>query len=156
MLFRRPKKNRDYFKRISPKCVNDVQKEMRKVNFFKQFVPALQYAALKWLLHKKHIQGTRLARWFYLIQDRDFTIIHRAGKLHAQVDALSRPVLPIRVVDTNEDDHNASVKNIDPYEDYALLYYLEFRKFQPGTGSNQSKRIKRAAEHYKIENDILK
>ncbi len=89
----------------------------------------------------------------YLIQDRDFTIIHRPGRLQAQVDALSRPVLPIRLVNTQNDDQDSIPKVLDPYEDLALLYYLEFRKFKPGTGSNQ---LKRAAEYFKIENDILK
>jgi hypothetical protein len=120
------------------------------------FTVITDHSALKWLLHKKHIQGTRLARWFYLIQDRDFTIIHRPGRLQAQVDALSRPVLPIRLVENQNDDQDSSAKVLDPYEDYALLYYLEFRKFKPGTGTNQSKRVKRAAEYYRIENDILK
>ena len=46
----------------------------------------------------------------YLIQDRDFTIIHRPGRLQAQVDALSRPVLPIRLVNTQNDDQDSSPK----------------------------------------------
>jgi hypothetical protein len=40
-----PKRTEAISKRISPKCVNDVQKEMGIVNFFKQFVPNLAHIA---------------------------------------------------------------------------------------------------------------
>jgi hypothetical protein len=35
----------------------------------------------------------RLGRWAIYLQPYDFTIIHRKGALHTNVDALSRPVL---------------------------------------------------------------
>ena len=34
----------------------------------------------------------RLARWSIYLQAYDFEILHRAGKLHCNADALSRPV----------------------------------------------------------------
>jgi len=47
------------------------------------------HAALKWLLNLKDSTG-RLMRWSILLQDYDFTILHRAGNKHNNADALSR------------------------------------------------------------------
>ena len=47
------------------------------------------HAFLKWLLKLKDHNG-RLMRWALLLQDYTYVIMHRAGKAHANADALSR------------------------------------------------------------------
>ena len=70
----------------------------------------------------KNPTNSRLACWSILLQDFDFDVIHRPGRVHSNVDALSRIRLPgredeeraierlesslnpVRVVNEDEDD----------------------------------------------------
>ena len=47
------------------------------------------HSSLKWLLNFKNVEG-QLARWLTFLSTYDFTIEHRAGRLHSNADALSR------------------------------------------------------------------
>lgn len=47
------------------------------------------HIALKWLLTNKTPKG-RLARWIAYLQQFDFEVEHKAGKLHANADTMSR------------------------------------------------------------------
>ncbi|KAL1131183.1 hypothetical protein AAG570_012419 [Ranatra chinensis] len=47
------------------------------------------HAALKWLNNLKNPMG-QLARWGLKLQEYPFEVVHRAGRLHAAPDALSR------------------------------------------------------------------
>ena len=42
----------------------------------------------------------RLARWSIYLQAYDFEIVHRAGRVHSNVDVLSRPVVDINFIQT--------------------------------------------------------
>jgi hypothetical protein len=55
----------------------------------RRFKILTDHMALKWLLSLKNPTG-RLARWLWKIQEYDFEVIHKPGKLHQNVDALSR------------------------------------------------------------------
>ena len=57
-----------------------------------KFIVITDHSALKWLMTINDPTG-RLARWSLYLQAYDFEIIHRKGKKHTNVDALSRPVL---------------------------------------------------------------
>lgn len=48
------------------------------------------HSSLKWLLQLKEPTG-RLARWILAIQEYQYSITHRPGRLHTNADALSRP-----------------------------------------------------------------
>ena len=50
------------------------------------------HAALYWLMNLRDPQA-RLVRWSLYLQSYSFEIIHRKGRLHSNVDCLSRPVL---------------------------------------------------------------
>ena len=42
----------------------------------------------------------KLARWSIYLQQYNYEIIHRKGRIHSNVDTLSRPVLKVHVMDT--------------------------------------------------------
>ena len=48
-----------------------------------------RYEPLKWLMANNHLTGAH-ARWACILQEHDFTIMHRPGAQSANVDALSR------------------------------------------------------------------
>lgn len=54
-----------------------------------RFLLRTDHASLTWLLNFKEPEG-QLARWLETLQDYNFEIRHRAGRLHANADALSR------------------------------------------------------------------
>ncbi|PIK46200.1 gag-pol fusion protein [Apostichopus japonicus] len=55
-----------------------------------KFTVLTDHIALKWLHKISHATNGRLARWSIALQGYDFTIEHKAGKLHQNADALSR------------------------------------------------------------------
>ena len=95
------------------------------VNFFRTylfgrwFLIVTDHYALKWLLTIKN-PNARLTRWAVLLQMFKFDIVHRKGKLHSNVDALSRPVLSSieeEADDQKFENEDISSKNLDPYQD---------------------------------------
>ena len=120
------------------------------------FTVITDHSALNWLMTKKNLTG-RLARWIFALQDRSFDIIHRAGRLHTNVDAISRPVLTIQNINKIEiqDENDLSCKTLDPYEDSALLHYLRYRKFPNGTSRKKISRIKKLDDHYKFDDNKI-
>ena len=55
----------------------------------RHFEVRTDHASLRWLRNYKDADGL-LARWLARLQEYDFKIIHRAGKLHGNADGLSR------------------------------------------------------------------
>jgi hypothetical protein len=65
---------------------------IKHVHYFlygRHFVVRTDHSALQWLVNFRDVQG-QLARWLENLQQYDFTIVHRAGRSHANADALSR------------------------------------------------------------------
>ena len=118
-----------------------------------KFKEVTDHSALKWLISFKD-PACRLARWSIYLQSYEFEIVHRKGKLHSNVDALSRHfvLLGKEVEETTED---ANEKTLDVFEDEHLLYYIKKRKHMNGASKNQIKRILRQADHYKLDDDIF-
>ena len=76
----------------------------------RNFLVRSDHSSLKWLLNFKNVEG-QLARWLTFLSGYDFSIGHRAGKLHSNADALSRrPCLEndckycTRVENSNQED----------------------------------------------------
>lgn len=55
----------------------------------RRFLVRSDHGALRWLLNFKNPEG-QIARWFEVLATYDFSIEHRAGRLHSNADALSR------------------------------------------------------------------
>ena len=67
-------------------CVN----KFRCYVLGRPFDLVVDHSALKWLLLSKEAPTGKLARWILLLQEFQFTVIHRPGHLHTVADALSR------------------------------------------------------------------
>ena len=54
----------------------------------RKFTVYTDHSSLRWLMNIKDATG-RLARWSLLLQQHDFDIVHRPGKIHGNADSLS-------------------------------------------------------------------
>ncbi len=103
---------------------------------------------LKYLMSIKDVTG-KLARWSIFLSQFDFELLHREGKSHCNTDFCSRPILLSNSL--HDDEH----KSQDPFNNGALMYYLEYKKFKRGTARRQINKVTKLAEIYKLENRIL-
>ena len=76
-------------------------------------------------------------------------------KKGTNVDALSRPVLFIDPIRTDEREEDANIKALDPWEDEALLYYLKNGKFPGGVSKKTIRRLKPKVLLFKLDRDTL-
>jgi len=115
-------------------------KHFRVYLYGSKFVVVTDHSALGWLMSICD-PTARLARWSIYLQAYEFDIVHRKGKIHSNVDALSRPVLlmDVEIPHVIEDD---TEKLLDPWDDSNFLFFLEYRSFPPGCSKKQIKRIK--------------
>ena len=65
-------------------------KHFRCYLYGRKFELVTDHSALKWLMSCSRFGNMKLQRWALLLQEYDFTVIHRAGKANANADALSR------------------------------------------------------------------
>ena len=54
----------------------------------RNFIVRTDHNSLTWLMSFKNIEG-QLARWMEELSQFDMSVVHRAGKLHANADALA-------------------------------------------------------------------
>ena len=121
-----------------------------------RFEVITDHSALNWLMTINDPQG-RLARWAIMLQSYDFKITHKAGKAHTNVDAVSRPVLPVidLIIKEPEEENEHGVKSLDAWEDIGLLHFLKYRRHSNGASSKQVRRIEKLFDHFKLEGDTL-
>jgi hypothetical protein len=63
-------------------------KESPFLGYGRHFLVRSDHGALRWLLNFKNPEG-QIARWFEILAAYDFEIEHRAGRSHANADAMS-------------------------------------------------------------------
>ncbi len=115
------------------------------------FTVVTDHNALVKLMSVRDSTG-KLARWSIYLQQYDFTIIHRQGRKHSNVDTLSRPVLSNQVhpPDSSEPPPLQSyLSDVDQYEDQALLNYLQFGRHLAGQSNKKCKNVLFQSKHYK-------
>ena len=128
-------------------------KHFRIYLYGNKFQVITDHAALNWLMTINDPTG-RLARWSIYLQAYNFEIIHRRGRIHSNVDALSRPVLLIE--NTNETSTEDSEESyLDVFDDEYLLYYLQYGRHKDGCSRKQVKRVTRLKDHYKMIDNKL-
>ena len=84
----KPEKNYDVTKKELLAVVYGL-KNYKQYLLGRKFVIRTDHQALQWLRKTPEPMG-QLARWLTLIEEYDFSIIHRPGKRHGNADALSR------------------------------------------------------------------
>ena len=89
----------------------------------------------------------RLARWAIYLQSFDFEIIYRKGSHHANVDALSRPVVNSIISNESIDEKTS----IDIMDDECLKNFVKTGKHANGASRKQIRRIENLARHYKVD-----
>ena len=55
-----------------------------------KFTIITDHQALKYIFHEKENTGSRVARWAMALQQYDYVVVHRAGRVNENADALSR------------------------------------------------------------------
>jgi hypothetical protein len=129
-----------------------------------RFTLITDHAALLYLMSIKDYTG-RLARWALYLQQFSFDIIYKKGKEHVNADAVSRPPAADQIKSVNEsiavmmlraeDIEDQELKNCDPYDNQALMYFLKTGQFKSGTGRNQIRRIQRLAIHFNMKDNTM-
>jgi hypothetical protein len=168
------KRNELQFGISEKECLSLVSaiKHFRPYLAYTKFFVITDHAALRWLASIRDPTG-RLARWSIYLQAYDFEILHRAGKLHCNADALSRPVLSSISNNTNDNGENintiSTVDNeiinlerndnnfdnddetidSDPYENQHLMHYFKFGRHPSGASKNSIKKTTRLLKKFK-------
>jgi hypothetical protein len=84
----------------------------------------------------------------------EFTIIHRQGRLHANVDAISRPVLMLQETDDTQLS-NDDPSHPDVYDDQPLLYFLKYRRHKSGVSEKTAKRVEKLSNLYQMDKNTI-
>lgn len=105
---------------VSEKECNGLVAGIKAHKYFlygRKFTIVTDHRPLKWLLNLKD-PTSRLARWALLLSEYDFDIIHRPGRKHGNVDALSRI-------------HNVNLENNINNVDSVIKYVDEVKYVNP-------------------------
>ena len=73
-------------------AVHYAMRKFRPYLIGRPFTLVVDHSALSWLFKNglSHLGGSRLVRWVIELQEYQFVVIHKPGKLHTHCDALSR------------------------------------------------------------------
>jgi hypothetical protein len=89
-----------------------------------------------------------------LIQNLIWVLIYKEGRLHSNVDVLSRPLLHTELIYTMElaiKDDFSFEKGLDVFENEPLLHYIKYGRHLQGASSNVVKRVLKNANFYRFD-----
>ena len=89
------------------------------------------------------------------MQIHTFEIVHRKSKNYANVDCLSRPMSETAMLIVEGEQDDSTERNLDPYEDGALLHYILYKKHKAGTSAKVVKRVLRDAQKYNYDGKTI-
>jgi hypothetical protein len=132
-------------------------KHFRVYLYGKKFSIITDHAALSWLMKISDFKSAtaRLARWAILLQSYEFEIIHRAGRIHSNVDVLSRPVLDVNLAHAIEETDDSYEKGLDIFEYEPLLYYIKFGKHISGSSTKTARRVEKLSKLYRYDGSVI-
>jgi len=108
-LYNRHEKNYNVTRKELLAVVTFVKK-FRQYLLGRPFTVRTDHAALRWLKHTPEPIGQQ-ARWLEILEEYDYSIVHRPGRLHSNADSLSRrepPETPPSAVRTATVDNGTS------------------------------------------------
>lgn len=92
----------------------------------RRFTVVTDHSSLRWLMNVKDASG-RLATWALLLQQCDFEIVHRPGKVHGNADSLSRrPYVTSEFNSLQRDDPQVSKTREMQRRDVELSEIIDF------------------------------
>ena len=89
-----------------------------------KFTVYTDHQALKWL-HSVKDTSTRLGRWAIQLQEYQYDVVHKQGRVHLNADALSRRTYDTSVIEVTEDNSVNSV-TLEPKLDSKQYIKVEF------------------------------
>lgn len=97
-------------------------KHFRPYLFGRKFKIVTDHKPLTWLFSIKD-PGSRLVRWRLKLEEFDYEIIYKAGKMNTNADALSRPpIMNFNIIDLTSDD--STTQEINDYLQLNYEHYL--------------------------------
>lgn len=99
----------------------------------RQFLVRSDHGSLRWLMNFKNPEG-QLARWLEMLNTYDFTIEHRAGRVHSNADALSRRPCPEECRHcTMKECKEVQVTDVEPINDGSTCRTLSIQTESRGS-----------------------
>ena len=89
-----------------------------------KFTVYTDHQALKWL-HSVKDTSTRLGRWAIQLQEYQYDVVHKQGRVHLNADALSRRTYDTSLIEVMEDISVNSV-TLEPNSDSKQYIKVEF------------------------------
>ncbi|MCP4243484.1 MAG: DDE-type integrase/transposase/recombinase, partial [bacterium] len=127
----------------------------------RRFTVVTDHAALKWLW-KGDGASLRIRRWVALLQALDFTIVHRAGKVHYNADALSRMVVSMPANPTSSGEilaiselHEAVAEAQQRHSGIRRMKAFVTTGRAPGLPADLLRRLEKASTNYVVHNGLL-
>ena len=116
------------------------------------FLLRTDHAALRWLWESKNVFG-QCARWFELMAEFDFKIVHRSGSVHGNADALSRcPGGEENFPDDFPFHHDNGLINVEEHVENSSkvdMFAIDFRECQ-GWNNDSIARFQQKDEHLSV------
>jgi transposase InsO family protein len=116
-----------------------------------KFTVRSDHHALQWLMGLKEPAG-RLARWALRLQEFNMTIEYRPGRVHSNVDALSREPLDVALLQEDDAGAVAECQRADP-QLARWFAYLEHKTLPDAEG--EARAVLADAEHFVVEQGQL-
>ena len=142
-------------------------KHFRPYLFGRKFIVVTDHKPLIWLFRVKD-PGSRLLKWRIKLEEFDFEIIYKSGKMNTNADALSRMPTTINLIETNESvdssgeesdtNNDSEIEKIDKEDSERKLKILsDFHNSPLGGHSGMNRTYKRLKQFYfwqGMKNDV--
>jgi RNase H-like domain found in reverse transcriptase/Integrase core domain/Integrase zinc binding domain len=111
----------------------------------------VDHLALRYMVNKPDLSG-RVARWVLLLEELDYTVEYKPGRLHRQADHLSRLSETLGTVEIDDELPDANLFSITvvPTWDTYISEFLSTQKLPEHLDANERRKIRVNSRHYAI------